>query len=498
MRLSPHKLHLLGALLLTLGMSGCSKHKGPIDSNPPNPLVTAGGGEVAEDPGLVELTSATSNRFAPADQASELLVRLRISADALADAPRPPINIMLVVDTSGSMEGEAITNARQAALALVDQLQPGDQFGLVTFHSKAEILVPSTRIEEDSLAQVRQRVKTMRARGTTDLAGGLGQALDQMSAAIRHDGINRVVLLSDGVPNDPGPVHGLAQSARNLGVGITALGLGLEYDETLLSTVAQTSGGKFHFIESSTEVAGVFRNEVLRLERVAAANTVLSLRPGPGIAINEVIGLPLNAAGDGSANVVLGDLVEGEDRDVFVRVHVGPHKDGAPIELMDAAVGFDDPINQSGRHERSVYVSARSSADQTELEGGRQPAIELSSERARAAAAIVQAIALSRAGQLPNARALIDQAEPRARAEGERLGDDELVAQANEMVELRRALPAVQRQPAPIAGPLGPGGTGGLDGAPVPGSEPEPFPESAPSTVRKSHNRAMKKLQGRP
>jgi Ca-activated chloride channel family protein len=493
MRFAPKALSFLTALLIALPLAGCSKRGAIGDSKRPKPVL-ASNTTVAEDPELIELKAATANRFVPADQPSDLLVRLRISADAIPDAPRPPINIMLVVDTSGSMEGDAITDARDAALALVDHLEPGDQFGMVVFHSKAQLLVPSTRIEEGTLDGIRQQVKQMRASGTTDLAGGLSQALNEMAGAVVQDGINRIVLLSDGVPNDASQVHNLAQSARNHGIAVTALGLGLEYDETLLSNVAQLSGGNFHFIENSTEVAAVFRDEVLRLERIAAANTLLTLRPGPGVNITEVIGHPLSLAGDRSASVPLGEIAEGEDRDVFVRLHVGPHVDQAPVELMDAVISFDDTVNASGRHERSKYVSARSTQNGPELDNGRVPAIELSSERARAAAAIVQAIAMSRAGQLQQARNLIDNTEPRVRAAADRLEDEELAAQANEMIELRKALPAVA--PAPMPGSTGPIA---IDEAPstAPSTGPQPFPASAPSTVRRSHDRAMKKLQGR-
>lgn len=496
MRHIPCKTHLIAAIVLALGLGACSKHEPNGRSNPPNPIITHDSGTRLEDPKLVDMKGTLANAFVPAGQASDLLVRLRLSTRAIPDAPRPAINLMLVVDTSGSMEGDAIVDAREAAAALVDQLEPGDRFGLVVFHSKAEILVPSTRVDEESLPAIRERVGQMRARGTTDLAGGLSHALQEISTGLVGDGINRVVLLSDGVPNDPAPIQALAQNARSMGVSITALGLGLEYDETLLSHVAQASGGSFHFIESSTEVASVFRDEVLRLERIAAANTSLTLRPGPGVSIVEVIGHPLSLAADRSTTIHPGDLAEDESRDVFVRLQVSSHVDQAPVELMDAVLGFDDTVNGSGRHERDLYVSARATADGGQLERGREHTIELASERARAAAAIVEAIALSRAGRLDEARAILDRAQARARNLADEREDEDLREQADEMVELRAALPAVVQAPPPAIA-AGNGGSG-LDGEipPAPMSAPEPFPESAPSTVRRSHGKAMRRIQG--
>jgi Ca-activated chloride channel family protein len=424
-----------------------------------------------------------THRAIRAETPQELTIRLRITADAIPDAPRPPINLMLAVDTSGSMEGEAIDDARAAALALVDLLQPGDAFGLVVFHSRAEVLVPSTRIESSTVARLREEIRGMKAAGTTDLAGGLSLALEQIRPAIDTAGVNRVVLVSDGVPNDPSPIAALASTAGGMGVSITALGLGLEYDETLLTGVAQASGGAFHFVEESAMVAQVFRDEVLRLERIAAVNTHLSLRPGPGVLVAEVVGHPVAATG-GLTTLPLGQISEGEVRDVFVRLHVPPHADGASIELLDAVLGFEDAVAGSGRHERTTFVGAKSTTQAAVIENGRAPEIELAAAQAGAAAAMVNAIASSRAGALPQARAELEAAEAAARADAQRFDDELLRMRADEMVELKRALPAVQPA-API-----PGAPSGVD-------SPEPFPESAPATVRRSHGRAMRALQPR-
>lgn len=439
------------------------------------------------DPMAVNLDADLANDFMTADANGEMLVRLRLTTNELERAHRAPVNLSLVVDTSGSMDGKAIDAARAAALELVDALADGDFLAVVVFHSKTEVLVPSTQIDAKTRKNMRAQIEEMTARGTTDLTGGLATALQQVYTHHNAEGVNRIVLLSDGVPNDPTYVHQYAQEAGNAGIAVTALGLGVEYDETLLGAIAQTSGGRFHYIDDTDMVAGVFRDEVLRLQQVVARNLTLALRPGPGIALTEVVGFTAQPAGDGQSYVQLGDLSEGQLRDIVVRLDVKGHTDGAIIELMDGVVSFDDAVDNAGRFERSVFMSARATADQAKVTDGRNRDVEASAERARAAAATVLAIATARAGQLPQAHAILDEAEPRARQAATRFDDDpELLELADAMIKLRAALPSVMQQAqGNVAQP-----------APEPHVNVGNVPADAPATVRETHSIATDALQG--
>jgi len=231
-----HIAKLSSPMFIALGLAamlGCKKEG--IEIRPPDPVVVVA---PAVDPEVVSLTSALSQQLVAADRAGEIRVRLRIDAAALRHSKRPPINVVLVMDSSGSMAGKAIEDARAAALALVDGLAEGDHFSVVTFDSLAQVLVPSTTIDAQSQASIREHITQMAARGTTDLAGGLAAGLAEAQRGYLHNGVNRVVLLSDGVPNDESAMPGLSQQAAAMRVSITALGLGLEYNETLLASLA--------------------------------------------------------------------------------------------------------------------------------------------------------------------------------------------------------------------------------------------------------------------
>jgi Ca-activated chloride channel family protein len=434
----------------------------------------------AADPNVVVLEGALGNEYVLTDPTSELIARVRVKTNPVKDGRRPPINLALVVDTSGSMEGDPIDDARAAALAMVDELEPGDQLSVVVFNSQTDVLVPTTKLDAANLDEIKASIGKMKAHGTTDMLGGLGAGLQQAYNGRKPDGVNRIVLLSDGVPNDETQILPLAQNARNSGISITALGLGLDYNETLLANLAQTSGGKFHYIEDSSKVAGVFRDEILRIERVVARNASVTLVPGPGVTISEVVGQQPQATGANRALLVhLGDISEGDERDLVLRLQVTGRRAGSAVELMDAVLRFQDTVANAGSLERRVYLAARSTDDAEQIEQSRNLSVEQSLERARAAGAMVQAISMARSGRVEEGQKLLDTAEASARDAAKRFDDEQLVRHADSMTELRGALPSLVAQPTPD----------------TPALELEAV-EAAPSVIRESHDSAMRTLQG--
>lgn len=411
---------LVGVLGLLSLVAGC----GGIGSTP-----------TGRDPGIVALAGALGNRFVPAGTSSEVVARLRISTNEVAGARRPPINLALVVDTSGSMEGEPIADARAAAESLLDALQPGDRLAVVAFHSTTEALLPSTTIESGHIDELRARIHVMEARGTTDLAGGLQMGLEEVTRHFDSRGINRVVLLSDGVPNDATMVRPLAQAAGERSIAITALGLGLDYDEVLLGDIAVASGGRFHYVEESSAVAEVFREEVLRMTRTVARNVTVELAPGPGVTIESVVGPAFSSSG-GHVYVSVGNLAEGEVRDILVRMTVAGRRSGAAVELFDTRMSFDDAAFDAGHFERSLYLGARSTDSNEELASGRDVEVERDAARFIAAAVTVEAIRLARGGELDRARAVLAEATVVTRAYADSSGDVEMAGRAERMAAL--------------------------------------------------------------
>jgi len=448
----------------------------------------------AED--VVSLEAGSSNTFVRDGKAGSLLVRLRVGGKVLRDAPRPPINLGLVVDTSGSMEGAAIEDARTACLSLLDALSEGDRLALVAFHSGTEVLLPSTRLTKANKADVRARISAMKARGTTDLAGGLTAGLAEVQKSFEAAGVNRLVLVSDGVPNDESPILGLARGAGQRGLAITALGLGLDYNETLVGMIAGESGGKYHYVRESSKVAEVFAEEVLRLKRVVGRGASVVISPGPGVVVEEVLGLPSQRNGN-KLNVVLGDLSEGDSRDIVVRLSVPGRRAGSVVELFDADLAFESGAAAGLRLSTSTFVSAKATSEASELEAGRNKEVERAAARVVLADKIVRAVAAARGGDATFALNLLDAAEKEAKAALKEQDDPELAEKLKGIAPLRQSLPLLAKQARMVVAQDA--AVGPANGLPVlrrPEMAPAPMPAAPAAMIMESQADAMRTIQG--
>ncbi|MBZ0237668.1 MAG: VWA domain-containing protein, partial [Deltaproteobacteria bacterium] len=362
---------------------------------------------VSGDPRLVELAVEPTAGKVLAKEVGELAVRIRVSAARLPPGERPPLNLALVLDTSGSMEGAAIEEEKRAARELVERLTPRDRVSLVVFHSTAEVLVPATPVTDKARKQLAAAIDGITARGTTDMASGLTLGLQQAQAGRAPRSIDRVVLLGDGVPNDPAPIPGLVAQAVQQRLSITTLGLGVEFDAELLGKIATDTGGRYHYLDEPGQVAAVFEEELLKMRQVIGKNLALNIVAGPGVMLEPMGGF--QPMGNG-LYAVLGDLTAGEIMDVIVPLKVTGRRDGATVELVDATLTFEDATIGAGPLRRTGFASVHASADPAAVAASVKTQIALARDRARANSAILDAIAHARVGDLAGAQAILEAA----------------------------------------------------------------------------------------
>lgn len=455
---------LLSTMLLALGCAGAQRGR--------------------TDPQLVTLQGALANRFVPSGQRSDVVARLRVGTRAIDPSRRPRVNVALVVDTSGSMEGRAMDDARAASLSMLDALRDGDRLAVITFDAQARVLVRSMELDGRRREEARARMRTMEARGTTDLAGGLRLGLLEVASHHRADGINRVVLLSDGVPNDRAALDGMARSAAQNGITITTLGLGTDYDETVMAQLAQHSGGRFHYVSDSSQVAAMFRDEVLRMQRVVGRNAVAVITAGPDVEVQSVVGMPATRNGN-EVRVPLGDITEGSSRDLVVRLSVPGRRNDASVEVLDAVLTFTDAMDSAGHCERRAFLGARSTSDAARREGGRDPEVERAAAEAQLAAGTIEAIRDAREGNMERAQQRLDEALAQARASAS-IQSHRLERQQRSASGLRAVFASARPSRELPAG-----------GHPAVPPEAAPSPvETQATAVREAHDEAMQVLQG--
>lgn len=442
----------------------------------------------SRDPGAVTAEGLISTPVLLADGETTVYAIVRLGTIARPPQQRGPVNVALAIDTSGSMEGDAIVAARKSAEKVVDSLADGDRLAIISYNTRAELLLESEELSPSVRADAKKKIAAIEARGTTAMGEGLDMALSQVGSHFDSKGINRIVLLGDGIPNDPSRLDYSAKNAGQRGIAITTVGLGLDYDEVLMGKIAAESGGRYQYVESPDKLATFFKEELGRMDSVYGRHASATLTAGPGVRIEGVVG---GQNGGSFTYIPLGDITRGDTRDIVVKLKVKPRKAGVPIELLDATVTFDDALEEAGRLERHIYFGAHTTTEEAAVQKAKRPDVELAAALAEASATTIQAMALSQRGQYVEARSMLNKGADAAASQLKATPSTELDKLANNMRNVAKDLPEVDA-PRPAKAPVGYEFQD--DSLPAESVQPAPQAPSIMKYRKEVHQKAMDQL----
>ena len=331
-------------------------------------VALAGACAAPQAPDLVQWKVEQSNAYMMAGESGEQVVNVEIGAKLPSELEAHiPLNISLVLDHSGSMNGEQMDDAKRAIRYMLGQLKDDDMVSVIAFSTQVEIILPQTEWDDVDRNELFASIDELQPRGTTAMYEALYQAYSEVSSHYNEGSINRVMLLSDGIPNDATNLVGLAQTARGSNIPITTMGLGPYYNEDLMAQLADTSGGNYRFIKESDEIEEFFLAEKRSMEQVVARNLTLTFNLGPGAELQQTLGGQASLNGR-QVSVYLGDLSVSDPRQIAVKLNVAVPSSGARVEILDAHLSWEDVIGWSGTHEAWAYVEALSTKDQALIE----------------------------------------------------------------------------------------------------------------------------------
>lgn len=221
-----------------------------------------------------------------------------------AELDRPPLNLTIAVDTSGSMQGAPIEHVREGLRRMSDVLRPEDRVSIIGFDDKATVWAEYV---EGGAAELQLAIGSLEASGPTNLYDGLRTAYETVEAHADPERQNRVMLLSDGqsttgLLNDDRLVE-LSVAYSIEGIGLSTVGLGLEFDPDLMRSLAERGGGAFYFLEDQQAVEEVFEEEAQALLIPLASEVAIDLDIGPGYALRGLFGTKLATVGTSSAHL---------------------------------------------------------------------------------------------------------------------------------------------------------------------------------------------------
>lgn len=237
---------------------------------------------------------------------------------------RTPTDFVVVLDRSGSMGGAKIEHARAAVRELISQMAGDDRFALVTYSSGAGVSIPLTAATPRAKLRWRSTVAGIRTGGGTNMSSGLDAAL-KISAGSRSERAGRLILISDGLANEgDATVEGLSGRAAAAAADelvVTTVGVGADFNEFLMSAVADAGTGNYYYVDNVERLAQVFADELGASRETVASAVAVALDAGPGIQVIDAAGYPLERI-DGKTVFRPGSLFAGQERRIWVTLKV--------------------------------------------------------------------------------------------------------------------------------------------------------------------------------
>ena len=275
----------------------------------------------------------------------EVIVQIDLDGRRPDQIHRAPMNLSVVLDRSGSMQGAKIEKAKQAACVAVDQLANDDYFSLVIFDNTTELLIPPDRVgSERNREALKARIDRIRPGGGTAIYAGVTLGAQQLRRNLDKERVNRVVLLSDGLANvGPSRTSDLANLGRDLrreGMSVTTIGLGDDYNEDLMTALAEASNANYYYVRDAEKLPGIFAEELGSARSVVARGVTIRITAPDGVRLKEIIGRPEIDCTGRSVEIKLPEYFGGDKRRFLARC-VAEKSTSEPLEVAMVDLSYE-------------------------------------------------------------------------------------------------------------------------------------------------------------
>ena len=274
-------------------------------------------------------------------------VVVEIVAPAAVAPARPPLSVAIVIDRSKSMSGEPIERAKAAAARLVSQLDAGDAFAVIAYSDNDATVAPMQRASAVHKAAALRAIAELAVDNGTCISCGLARGGEWLDRTPIAGGVRRMVLISDGYANlglcDRDDLAQLAAETAARAASITAVGVGLDFDEQTMMRIAEVGRGNYYYVEDTGRLDAAFDREVAGLAETVATDVRLTVQAALGVQIEAALGHAMTAAG-GEVSIPIADLAAGETRKIVLRVSGAPAPDGCGVA---ARLGWRRPRQAS-------------------------------------------------------------------------------------------------------------------------------------------------------
>lgn len=325
--------------------------------------------ESAPSAAAVKLNAELGQSVLPVGTSGKIYLRLSLKGLPIATRKeRPPVNVALVLDRSGSMKGARIASAKAAANAALERLSARDLVSVVAYNHEVDVLQPSAP-RGDGHA-LNGKIEKLTAEGRTALHAGVASGATQVERNLDEMRVNRVILLSDGMANvGPSSPRELGELGRKLGakgISVSTIGLGLDYNEDLMQRLAAASDGNHAFVEDPEDLSTIFASEFGDALSITAKDIEIMIECRIGFKPVRVLGREAQIEGN-RIRLKLNQLQGANERYFIVELEQPEVRTPGDAQVASISVDYLD-LSSGDRRQAEATATARYSASKEEAD----------------------------------------------------------------------------------------------------------------------------------
>ena len=312
------------------------------------------------DPGAaVQFEWKLGNPYLLKNGDGTVFLDLRVTGKTLPNQDRKRLNLVLVIDRSGSMGSEnKLEQVKNAAAQIINNMNFTDRLAVVIYDDSVQTLIPSSSVENKE--RLKELIYSLSPGGSTNLCGGLMQGFEEARRNFKPDHVNRIVLLSDGLANagiiEPDQIAAQAKLIREHSVSVSAMGVGIDYNENLMANIADSSGGNYYYISKDVNMADIFRRELNLMQSMVASDARITMGLGEGVDVVDVAGFQYQTIGNG-LTIEVPDIYSGESKQILVQLRAP----AGATRIVDLGAGSLTYTDLTGSEPKMAGVNFRPS-----------------------------------------------------------------------------------------------------------------------------------------
>lgn len=395
--------------------------------------IPAGAGTAVADPAKVICRIEAEREAYSAGDPQNTVLKITLDApSAPAHVSRPPVNVSLVLDRSGSMNGTKLEQAKAAAIEALSRLGKNDVFSLVVYDDNAHTIIPAQHPED--VNHIAGIIRQIRTGGSTALFNGVSLGAAEIRKNIEKDFVHRILLLSDGIanvgPSQPEDLGRLGAALLKEKISVTTMGVGMDYNEDLMTRLSQKSDGNTYFVESGNDLPRIFASELGDVLNVVARQVRLHITLQGDVEPVTIIGREGRINGR-KIELSMNQLYGAQQKYALVEVKLPKSLPGSKMKIAEAEVHYENPFNKTREIAQGISYASFTS-DKALVEKSANLGVVREYELNLKALAQEKAIRLSDEGKPLEAAQELKESAVKLEALGNKYQDKDLLKEAEE------------------------------------------------------------------